>query len=283
MRHATAIALLFAAILLMGDSAEAQEFRVYTRILDETAHSDGRSNGTEQPAIVARTLTLSHAGKVYDWLSAVDEVIVFEPAHRRFTILCPQKALATTVDFDQLHHLLKLARGDVERFLSQPQNAEGTTSPSVAEMLRFQLNPNFDESVDNKTRRLVLASAHLKYSVRWAEVDAPEIVATYLRYADWICRLNYVLHPRPLLPDSRLILNTRLRRKGVIPAEVELHADFQPPVQLRAEHQFHWELETKDRQLINHWERLLESKNTHFVPFPEYQRAMLQDDFAQER
>src|SRR5690606_5890737 len=97
----------------------------------------------------------------------------------------------------------------------------------------------------------------------------------YLHYADWMARLNYVLHPHALYPEPRLKLNEVLRAHGKLPVEVELKSSIGLPIHLRAEHQIHWKLDATDRSLIHEWESLLKSSNTRQVTFQEYQRSLL--------
>jgi hypothetical protein len=44
---------------------------------------------------------------------------------------------------------------------------------------------------------------------------------------------------------------------------------------LRAEHQFHWSLDSKDRNFIGSWKKMLRDPQTRRVNFREYQRVLL--------
>jgi hypothetical protein len=46
---------------------------------------------------------------------------------------------------------------------------------------------------------------------------------------------------------------------------------------LRAEHSISWELGKTDRELIQNWQKLLESPNTKRVPFNQLQQTLLVD------
>src|SRR5687767_2243382 len=76
----------------------AQEFRIYTKVYDAGAAQNVR------PSVIGSSLSLFHAGKVYDHVENQheSEVIIFEPAHQRFTILSTSRSLATTVHFDEI-------------------------------------------------------------------------------------------------------------------------------------------------------------------------------------
>ena len=272
----TTFATILAAVLLvcLGRSGPAQEFRVYTRVYNEAEAAKGSENGSSHP-IVTRSLSIFHAGKVYDYVEPVGEVIIFEPARRRFTILSTSREMVTTVEFDELKHLLKVARLETEKYLAQLDPKPADASQKAAQSLRFQLAPRFEEQYDVEKKRLRLLSPDLRYDVECAATQPPEIADEYLRYADWMARLNYVLHPRALFPEPRLALNRSLRRLGMIPVEVELQAVVAGGVHLRAQHQIHWELNAKDRSLINRWETMLKSKQSQHVPFREYQRTLV--------
>ena len=151
----------------------------------------------------------------------------------------------------------------------------GDTSRKAAQAIRFQLAPTFEEKYDVQRKRLTLQSPFLRYDVEYAEPESPRIADEYLRYADWMARLNYVLHPRALFPEVRLVLDRSLRRLEAIPTAVELQAAVGGGVHLRAQHQIHWRLNAKDRSLIHRWETMLRSKQTRQVTFREYQRLLV--------
>jgi hypothetical protein len=96
-----------------------------------------------------------------------------------------------------------------------------------------------------------------------------------MRYADWICRLNYVLHPTAILPEQRIVLNAAMRKSRLVPVEVTLIGDAGAPLRLRAQHRLYWELNDKDRELLRQWDALLAAKELKKVSFEDYQRSLL--------
>jgi hypothetical protein len=76
-------------------------------------------------------------------------------------------------------------------------------------------------------------------------------------------------------PAPRMALNDSLRRRGLIPVEVELQTDIEGRIHLRARHVIHWQLDGRERGLIHQWETLLKSRTLRRVTFHEYQRAVL--------
>jgi hypothetical protein len=261
----TGAVVLLIGMLSIPEAAVAQSFRVYTTVYDVQA-------GKSVP--VARSLSLFHAGKTYDFIQEVGEVIIFEPGKRGFTLLNTRQQSATTVLFEELNGKLKVARETLQAHLNSfpdPNNPQGM---KVREQLQFQLSPQFEEIRDNDSR-LTLKSPHLSYGVRLGETNDPANVTAYLNYADWTSRLNFVLYPGPIFPEPRIAVNSALRKVNRIPTEVELIADVQNRIHRRAEHRIDWNLDETDRDLIHQWEKLLESKRLKKVTFEEYQRALL--------
>lgn len=266
-----AVAALF--VLMAGltlPTAAAQEFRVFTVVYDLSAEAEGG-----RPPVVARAATLFHAGKVYDYLDSANEVIVYEPTERRFRVLNPSRGIVTTVAFDEIRQLLKIAREETER---QAERLAGSSEPEAARaagLLRFQLDPRFQESFDEQSGLLALDGGVLRYEVRAVDPARPGVAGAYLEYADWVHQLNYLLHPGPILPEPRLALNQALRAKGRLPEAVEQRVAITPVLHRRAEHTLHFELNAQDRALIHQWETQLGSESIRQVPLREYQKAVL--------
>ncbi|HID24270.1 MAG TPA: hypothetical protein EYP14_17965 [Planctomycetaceae bacterium] len=265
--------ILSLTVLFGGlDALFAQEFRVYTRVFDESGF--GARNDT-RPRVIGRSVSLFHAGKVYDYVDGVGEVTIFEPAQRRFTIIAGSGKTAAVVTFDELNHLLELAETEAEREAAQLAERGGKEASVIGAFLLFLINPQFEQRIDNAANRILLSSRYYNYTVRYDAKVRPEYVDSYLRYADWAARLNSVLHPQALLPAPRLKLNQMLRERRLMPVEVILHVKAGERFQLRAEHTIRWALDSKDRSNINHWESLLRDRSLRFVTFPEYQRTVM--------
>jgi len=262
---------LLVILLSLSQSVVAQDFRIYTRVYDAGTAENVRPN------VIGSSLSLFHAGKVYDHVENENEseVIIFEPAHQRFTIFSTSRSLATTVHFDQIKRKLKLARNETEEYVQSLLAQQPPASPKTIEKLRFPIQPEFKTNWGKSGKSLSCSSRHLSYQVRTAEVDEPESVDLYLNYADWMARLNYVMHPHALCPEPRMAVNRELRAQKKMPVQVELTSSIGMPIHLRAEHQIHWKLDATDRGLIHEWESLLKSEATREVTFQEYQRAML--------
>lgn len=247
--------------------AAGQDMSVYT-----TVSRVGKSSA--KPEVIGRSLTLFHAGKVYDYMEDVGEVVILEPINNRFVIL-GSNYLASRVDQAELQQFLKVARREAEAYLHELQTGNDRRGQRVAVLLEFQLGPKFQEEYEPTLQRLKLAAAPMTYEVKTARIDSPQLTEQYLTYADWAARLNSVLHPQAMYPDPRLMLNASLRGKGLLPTAVDLRTRADGEAHLKAEHKFGWELQASDKAHINKWERLLESDRVRWVSFHEYQKQLL--------
>ncbi|WP_166821574.1 hypothetical protein [Thalassoroseus pseudoceratinae] len=263
--------LLGAGIISLTGTLYGQDFRIYTRVYNEASPNQTRAS------VLGRSLSLFHAGKVYDYIEngSESEVIIYEPSQERFVVLNTSRNLATTIHFDEVAHKMHLARQVTENRITELETQQPPASPDVLDQLRFPLEANLVEHFDAEQNLLTLSSPHLTYSARCVEIENQEVVDFYLEYADQIAQLNYILHPNALYPKPRLELNRHLRRLVRLPVEVRLRSSIGVETQLRAEHQVHWKLDAGDRSLIHEWESTLKSELTKNVPLNEYQRALL--------
>lgn len=264
-------------LLLTGISVTpclAQDFSIYTKLYDLRPAPGARPAGSKtRPQSVGETFSLFHAGKVYDYLQELDEMTIFEPAERRFVILSNSRKLATSLSFAEIENVLYRSETLARKNIQMQTDAQGQ---KTIERVRFLLDPAFERSYSTKTRELQLNSPSLKYRVACEEGQPPERIEAYLRYADWTARLNFVLHPKSLLPGPRLALNAVLREQHLLPVEVELTADTNkgPGVHMKAVHRYHWQLDEADRRKILYWNGLLEGQELKQVSFDEFQRAL---------
>ena len=267
-----AAALIAAGFVGPATAGDVTVYTTVTRVGDDAASSP----------IVRRSLTLFHAGKVYDWMEDVDEVVILEPIHDRFVIMNGESFTAARVEFSELHQFLNVARNKAESYLQELSVSDDRTDRRRAAALEFQLHPEFEERFEPTLNRLQLTSDTLSYNVETARVEDAQVIRQYLVYADWACRLNYVLHPHSMYPASRLALNASLQQKDLLPTSVELRTRIDEEVVLRANHKFHWELQPSDKTHINLWERMLESDKIKWVTFHEYQQQLLGESIARD-
>ncbi len=256
--------LLTATVLGLTSAASAQDMTVYTTV----SHVGDKPHQTR---IVSHSLTILHAGKVYDHVEEAGEVVVLEPLQDRFVIM-NANYLAARVDFSELQRLLKVAQFEAEKYLQELTARSDRRSRSIAAALEFQLKPGFQEHFEPTLNRLQLTSPTLDYDVKTARLETPQLVAQYLTYADWAARLNYVLHPNAMYPAPRLELNAKLSETGVVPTMVDVRSRSDKELHLRAEHRFDFKLQPSDKAHINKWERMFESDQVRWVSLHEYQQ-----------
>jgi hypothetical protein len=257
-------------------SAPAQDFSVTTRLFDVSSR---------EPQLLGNSSTLFHAGKVYDHLDRIGEMIVFDPAQQRFILASNTKMIRTTLRFaeieNSIYHGEQTAAKRVQQLkLENDPKRRGALGP-----IEFQLHPAFQQQYDPAARRLKLSSSEFSYQISCDDkIDAP-LVDAYLRYADWMARLNYVLQAQ-MLPAPRIAVNTILHERGLLPYRVELHSG-QPSTKnqmhLRAEHRFEWKLSTKDRETIYYWEELLQDPNLKHVTPQQFQTALMSEQKTARR
>lgn len=264
---------LVLSISLTSDTF-AQQFRVYTEV---SVPPQNPQPGKMQGEIVARSLTIFHAGRVFDWLKTAGEVTIFEPAHQRFIIFNGRKLIKTTVEFEEIDRMLASARDETSNHAQRLLARNDRDAHSIATALQFQLNPSFKSSFEQNSLLLALDSPKLEYQVNCGKTPIPEAVNAYMDYADWTAKLNHVMHPRSLYPAPRIQLNESLRKHKVLPVKVQLRVDFDQPIVLQADHRFAWQLEKIDRESIQHWESKIGDQSLESLTFRDYQKAMLKE------
>lgn len=264
--------LSLAAIVFVSANrlAEAQQLRVYTVV--ERLEGEASEMKSE---VIARSLTLFHARKVYDWIPSVGEVTIYEPSYERFILFDSNRMLVTTASFEEIQRLLDSARDETRNFAMRLKERSDREAQTIAGPLLFQLAPKFDETFEPTSHKLTLTSPRFSYVVECGQPPIPETLTAYLDYTDWAARLNHVLHPHSLYPEPRLKLNQALRTHEQLPMKVALRVAFDRALHLQATHRFDWDLSSDDRQRINHWETLLKSPNIKEVSFRDYQRAVV--------
>jgi len=227
-RVETIASLFLAAFVALPFASSAEDFRIETKIYVG-----------DEPAPVSETSTLFLDGVVYDFLKEPAQTAVFRKPTGgnpgRFILLDRSQQIRTELTTDQL-------AGAVDKLRKW---ASGQSDP----LLKFAANPQFEESFDADSGRLVLASHIENYRVDTAPADDSAALAEYREFLDWYTRLNTLLHAGPP-PEPRLRLNAALARHNVIPIAVELtRAGEDEP--LRAEHEFTWRLSRNDRAQID--------------------------------
>ncbi len=252
--------------------ATAQGYRVEGQIyrIQQTP-----ANGRTVETRLSASVTLFHKGRVYDYVESADEVIIFEPTARRFTILNTARELATNADFDEIRHLVASRRKESERYLHELIQSSSSNADKVARSLEFQLAPSFDTKFDSASGRLILSSPSWTYRVQTHSWEDTDQVLEYLNYADWISQLNSVLSPLNLFPEPRMLLNKKLRDLKRMPTSVTLDLSSEQSRTLRADHKFIAQLTSDDRHLIHVWDSAAKGESLRRLSLRGYQEAIL--------
>ncbi len=269
--------LVLVILATLSVPANAQEMRIYTTVRNLSALS--ANEPAEKAPVISRSLTLFHAGKVYDYVDAAKEVTVFEPSHHRFSLLNERRRTVTEVTQDEVRQYLTLVEQEGWKRLDAGSEQAGMSQVRALSWLKFQLKPEFDVSFEAAKSKLTMLEPNCRYEAEGQAPPSRNVVETYLRFADATAELNSVLHPQAPLPKPRLRLNEELRQRGLLPMVVDLQVNQDRPLHLRAEHQWTWKFLSTDRQLISGWEAQLNDATQRRIAFRQYQ----QESLAQSR
>jgi hypothetical protein len=221
------LAGLVAAALCVS-SAVAENFRIETKVFV-----------AEQKEAVSETTTLFQEGVVYDFLKKPEQTAVFRKRSGdksgQFILLNDQHSMLTKISTDK-----------VDGAMTKLKSWAGRQKDPF---LQFAANPEFNESFDSDTGKLVLASHLENYNVDTMPCEHPDAMAEYKEFLDSYAELNTLLSAVNLPPGPRLRLNAVLVRRNVVPIKVELARAGEDP--LRAEHAFTWRLSQDDAKRID--------------------------------
>lgn len=217
-----------AVVLVLAAAAYAEDFRIETKIYV-----------ADEEAPVSTSTTLFNGNVVYDFLDEPAQVAVFRKPGGgkpgRFILLDPENRVRTELTTDQLAGAMSKLRT--------------WASKQKDPFLRFAADPEFDESFDRESGKLVLASHEENYNIITIPADEPAALRQYREFLDWYARLNSLLLAGPP-PEPRLQVNAALARYQIIPVSVELtRGNEKEP--LRAEHEFTWRLSQDDLKRID--------------------------------
>ena len=260
-------------LLLFGlcSSAVGQGLRVSTVVYDA-----GRLNSSGQEQILASSFSLFHNGRIYDYVEAAGEVVIYDSTGKRFTVINSERGVSTTILFQELQNMLRERGPKTKEYIRELTARQSPDAEKAARMLEFQLNPEFESHFDPGTGLLSLQAPSWKYSVSTREWSDAEQLKRYLTYTDWTARLNYLLHPSSMFPEPRIALNAHLRKmENRMPVLVQLDLRPDERLVLRAEHQFIRNLTVRDRSLISSWDAMLRNGTLKSIPFRSYQEEML--------
>ena len=249
----------------------AQGLRVSTVVYDAA-----RLDSTGQEPILAGSFALFHNGRVYDYVESAGEVVVYEPTAKRFAVINARRGVYTSVPFVEVQTMLKARTPKTQEYIRELVARNSPDAERAVRMISFQQDPKFETNFNERSGMLTMSAPSWKYSVSTHEWNDAEQVQRYLTWADWMARLNYILHPSSMFPEPRLALDAELKKlKNRMPVVVQLDLRPDQRLVLRAEHQFVTNLTDHDRNLINGWDEALKQGQLKEVPLRKYQEATL--------
>lgn len=232
----------------------ADEFRIESKVFagkDETPTTE--------------SLTLFDDGRVYDFLAAPREIIVFDISRGRIALLDPERKIKTELTTDKLTGFVDQLRARAAR--------------QTDSFLKFAAEPKFDESKEDHGW-MKYSSPQMTYRVHAAKAESETMAHQYREFSDWSAKLNAMLQPGSLPPFPRLAINAALDRSGTqIPDEVQVTMGAQSrlgakPTTLRSEHVLTPRLMAADRRRIDEAGQLLVTLPQ--TPLDQYLRPLEQ-------
>ena len=177
--------LLIGTLLAAAITAHAKDFRIETKIYVGDA---------KQPASEMTTFFVDRV--VYDFIADPEQVAIFNrPSGGKpgqFILLDPPRRIKTKLTTDRLAGAMDKVRTWAGK-QSDP-------------FLKFAANPDFKESFESGSGKLVLANYLETYTVNTQKAEYPESLTQYREFLDWYSRLNTLLSAGPP-PEPRLRLN----------------------------------------------------------------------------
>jgi hypothetical protein len=222
-----AILAMASACIANRDLAAADGFRIETKVFVG-----------EEETPVSENTTLFSEGIVYDFLNEPKQTTVFRmplaSKPGRFILLDEKSRASTEISTEKLVGAMEKVRNWAAR----------QRDP----FLKFAANPDFKESFEPDTGKLVLASHLESYDVSTSPAERPDAMNEYKEFLDWYAQLNALVSAGPP-PDPRLRLNEALARHRAVPITVQLTRSGEKEP-LRAEHDFVWRLSQDDMARI---------------------------------
>ncbi|HET6879226.1 MAG TPA: hypothetical protein VFI31_03685 [Pirellulales bacterium] len=234
--------------------AAADDFHVENKIY----------NPHDKKAQPAETTTIFASGRVYDFMEAPAETIVFDPSQDLFLLLDPNRRMMTQV-----------TTGDVSTEITKLREA---AQNHKSEAVREAAAAKFSESIDPKTGALKLTNRWMKYEVETMAPSQPQVARQYAEFADWMAQLNVLLRSADP-PFPRLALNRVLRQRQELPVKITRTTSAEEKSAFRlkekesvicSEHKILMALDKEDRERIEEAGR--EMHTFEKVSFEEYHR-----------
>jgi hypothetical protein len=222
-----------AAAIYFTSTVAAEEFRIESKVFF--------IKGKEE-SLTSESLTLFDDGKIYDFLSAPQEITLFDFSRDRIVLMDASRKVRSEFSTEKLTTFVEQLRTRAIR-QSDP-------------LLKFAVDPKFEET-PLSGGAVKFVSPLITYEIKTTKVDSASVAQQYRQFSDCSARLNVMLHPGSLPPFPRLAINAALaKQEGRVPERVEVTLAPQnrltgKPTMLRSEHSFEMRLMASDRKKID--------------------------------
>ena len=158
----------------------AQGLKISTQVFDAS-----KPNSDRRGQLISSSLTLCHNGRVYDYVASADELVIYDPVLRQFTVLNRTRGLFTVVTFEEIRHHMETRTRKTQEYLAELVARGEPGAEAEADAINAQMQPEFKETWDPMRGGLTLASAWLTYRVETRKWEDQQQVERYLVWRDW--------------------------------------------------------------------------------------------------
>ena len=157
-----------------------------------------------KPEPITREELVARHGRVYQFSTGTEEVVIIDPARGRVELLDIKRRVQTEVGFDQLEEGLGRIRATLGRAIQAREGAGGRAGAIEAAMTRDLLDPKFLKVDDPKAPRVRLTNATVEIDADGEADPDPLRLALVTRALESIAKLGAFRVPDDLPPFSEL-------------------------------------------------------------------------------
>ena len=201
---------------------------------------------------VSENLTLFSGDRIFDFMLKPDEtrfpqeIAVYESDKKQFVLLDTSRRIKVEIHDSEIQGMATAMR----------------VSSAGDDVYGFLLQPQLEEDYDSVSGWLTLSGEQLVYRAKGLRPEPGLALQKYYEFIDRFAMLN-VTDPQKMPPFSRLVLNSALKKRGIMASDVEVNltmvsGDSETSVEMRSEHVALWELSDTDRARIQSAERYME-------------------------
>ena len=213
-----------------------------------------------KPEPVTREELVARQGRVYQFATGTEEVVIIDPARGRVELLDIKRKLQTEIGFAQLDEGLARVKSALGKTIREREAAKGRAGAIEAAMTRDLLDPKLRRSDDPKTGRVRLTNASVEIDADGEpDADAPRL-ALLTRALESIAKLGAYRVPDDLPPFAELdALAAFPAARKVRPTSISyLYRLAGPPRRFRRTYRLVPTLTDREREAISRVDRLRE-------------------------